>query len=216
VPRENFFGERHRARRCRDRRNLNLALQAREIEIEQAAMLDDLARDVVLPARKFREFDFFAAFDFFDHVEICRNEQSQVLRVLLIDAFDIFRDDHANARAHFRVRRRLAAGSFAASFARDRRDESAVLDRVAFDRKLVAAFQTQVRKIAERLVVVITNVRGRDLVGLNVVAQFDRRIPSDVLTGELPLDQIGVFGEEQDAPVEFNFRRLLFDCSAEQ
>ena len=51
VARENFLRDGHRPRLGLDRRQKNFALQARDVEREQAAVLDHLARDLVFALR---------------------------------------------------------------------------------------------------------------------------------------------------------------------
>ena len=55
-----------------------------------------------------------------DEIEVCRGQQPEVLAVLVVDSLVILRDDQANPRGYFRVRRRFAARPLAAPFARDR------------------------------------------------------------------------------------------------
>jgi len=59
-------------------------------------------------------------------------------------------------------------------------------------------------------------MRRCNLVGRNVVAQLGiirrvLRVPCQILPGELPLDQIRIFGEKKDASLQPDLVRPLFD-----
>ena len=109
MPREDFFGKRHRAPLSGDRRNLYLTLQARDVEREQAAVFDNLPRDLIFAARELFKRNLFAISDARDQIEVGRGQQAEVLAVLSVDALDIFGDDAANAGGDFGIRRLLAA-----------------------------------------------------------------------------------------------------------
>src|SRR2546426_11975410 len=59
------------------------------------------------------------------------------------------------------------------------------LHRSTGDGELLAALQPQVGEVTEGVVVVVTDVGGRDFVGRNVVAQLDARTPVEVLPVQL-------------------------------
>src|SRR5262249_48914336 len=128
-----------------------------------------------------------------------RREDAEVLAVLPVDPLDVLGDHDADAGAHLRVRRLLAARALAAPLARDRDLELAGLDRPARDRELLARPEAQVREVSERVVVVVTDVGRRDLVGRDVVAELDRRVPVEVTTLELLPQEFRVLGEIEDA-----------------
>ena len=171
VARKDFFGQRHRPRRGRDRRNLHAALQAGDVEREQPAIFDDLPGDLVFAFGKLGERNFFAILDATDEIEIGRSQQAEVLAVLPIDALDVFGDDTAEAGGDFGIRRLLAARPFAAPLAGDRNDEAAAFDVTLLDGKLVAAFQSEVDEFPQAFVEVIADVSRGDLVCRDVVAQ---------------------------------------------
>ena len=121
---------------------------------------------------------------------------------LLVDALNVFGNHAANSGTHFRVGRLLAARTFAAPLAADRADEAASLHVAAANRSHAAAFQSEIRNLAQRLIEVKTIVRGSDLVGRNVVAQLRIirrifRVPGQILARELPLDKFRIFGEKE-------------------
>ena len=91
---KNLFGNGHRPRLGFCRRQEDFALQARNIEGEQSAVLDDLTRDLVFAIGELGEGNFFTAANLVDHAEVGRSQHPKVLAVLLVDAFDILRDDH--------------------------------------------------------------------------------------------------------------------------
>ena len=72
-------------------------------------------------------------------------------------------------------------------------------------------------KLAQRLVEVVADVRGRDLVGRDVVAELRGawairpapRVERQVLAGELAMQQRRVLGEQQHASVESDAVRNL-------
>ena len=63
VPREDLLRHRHGPRLGGDRRHGNFALHARDVERKQPAVLDDLARDLVLALGKHGERNLVAAAD---------------------------------------------------------------------------------------------------------------------------------------------------------
>src|SRR4051794_27305509 len=101
MPREDFFGKRHRATFGGDRRNLYLTLQARDVERKQAAVFNDLSRDLVFAACELFERNLCAVFNARDQIEVGRGQQAEVLAVLTVDALDIFGNDTTNACGDF-------------------------------------------------------------------------------------------------------------------
>ncbi len=77
----------------------------------------------------------------------------------------------------------------------------------------LARLQPQVGKLAERLVEVVADVGGRDLVGGDVVAQPLAKLGSelDVLALQLPAHQVRVVQEEEDPALEAYLRGELLD-----
>src|SRR5205823_12215780 len=122
---------------------------------------------------------------------------AQVLAVLLVDALDVLRDHELDPRAHLGIGRLLAGGSLPAPLAAHRGDEPAAFYRSAADRELLAALEPQVGEIAQRLVVVVTDVGRSDFIGGDVVPQRDPGTPREVLALELTTHQVGIHREEQ-------------------
>ena len=125
VTREDLLGDGHRTRLGRDRRQEYFALHARDVEGEEAAVLDDLAGDFVFAFGELHQRNLFAGANLVDHAEVGRGQHAQVLAVLLVDALDVFGDHQLDAGRHLGVRRLLAAGSLAAALAADCGDKSA-------------------------------------------------------------------------------------------
>ncbi len=218
VPGEDFLRQRHGARGRCDGGQEDFLLQARDVEGKQAAVLDDLAGDVVLAAGEFGERNLFAAPDLVDQAEVGRGQHAQVLAVLLVDALDVLGDHELDAGGALGVGRLLAARSFAAPLAAHRAHEPAALDVAALDGQLVAALQAGVGKLAQGLVEVEADVRRGDLVGGNVVAQLGivlrvGGVPGQVFARQLPLDQLGIFGEKKNAPLQAHAVRTLLDLA---
>jgi hypothetical protein len=88
------------------------------------------------------------------------------------------------------------------ALARDRADEPAPANAPALDGEIPAGPEPEIRKIAQCLVVVIADVRRRDLVGRDVVPQGDGRRPHQILPRQLAADEIGVVREKQHASLE--------------
>ena len=80
------------------RRQHHLPLQARHVELEEPAVLDDLPRDVVGTVGELGQRDRLAGADPVDEAEVCRGENAQVLAVLVVDALDALADDNPDAR----------------------------------------------------------------------------------------------------------------------
>ena len=216
VPREDFLRHRHWALVGLYRRQKYFPLHARYIEGKQPAVLNDLARNLILARRELAQRDIFSAANLVDQRKVGRSQNPQILAVLLVDALDVFRDHYANAGAHLRIRRLLAARSFAAPLPAYRAHKSAALHVAAPNRRHAAALQPEVRNLAQRLVKVKAVMRRSDLVGRDVVAQLGiirgiLRIPRQVFARQLPLDQFGIFGEEKNASLQPDFVGPLFD-----
>ncbi len=167
---EDFLCNGHGALRCLDGRQKHLFLQARHVEGEEAAVFDHLPGDFVFAGGKFRERDFLSRPDFIDQREIGRSQQAQVLAVLFVNAFNVLRDHQLDPSAHLGIGRLLPAGALAPPLAADGADEAALLYVAPSDGQHVAAFQAQVRDLAQGFVEVEAVVRGRDLVGRDVIA----------------------------------------------
>ena len=221
VAGEDLFRHGHGALRCLDGREEHFLLQSRHVEGKQAAVFDHLPRDFIFAAGKFRERDFLSCPDFFDQREVGRGQQAQVLAVLFVNALDVLGDHQLDPGAHLGVRRLLPAGAFASPLAADGAYEAALLYVASSDGQHVAALQAQVRDLAQGLVEIEAVVRGRDLVGRDVVAQLGivggiPGVPGQVFAGQLAPDQFRVFGEEKNAPLQTNFVGTFVDLSIQQ
>jgi len=143
------------------------------------------------------------------------------LAILLVNALYIFRDHYTDTGAHLRVGGLFPARSLAAAFAAHGADKAAALHVPAPDRRHIAAFQSKIRNFAKRFVKVEAIMRGRDLVGGNVIAQLGIvrgifAVPGEIFARQLPLDQFGIFGEKENAALQPNFIRALFDFAFEE
>ena len=224
VPRKNLLGKSHRqcgggapARGLYGRKK-NLPLQTRNIEWKKPAVFDHLPRNLILARGEFAQRDLFPAPDAINQREVCRSQQPQVLAILRVNALDIFGDHHADAGAHLGIRGLLTARSLAAPFTAHRAHEPAALYIAAADGCDASALQAEIRDLTECLVEIKTVVSGSDLVGRNVVAQLGivrgiLRVPRQVFARQLPLDQLRVFGEKQNASLQTDFVGPLFDLA---
>jgi hypothetical protein len=216
VPREYLLGQGHGMLACLDWRQKHLPLHPRHIERKQAAVFNYLTRDLIFPCRKLRERNLFPTTNPVDQRKVRRSQHAQVLAILLIDPFNILGDHHADAGAHLGIRRLLAARSFTAPLSAHGAHKSAALHLAAPNRRHTAALQPQIRNLAQRLIEVKAVVRRSDLIGRDVVAQLRivgriLRIPGQVFTRELTLDEFRVFGEKKNAPLQPDSVRPLFD-----
>src|SRR6185437_14644944 len=135
-----------------DRRQRDFALHARHIELKQAAVLDDLSRDLIFARGENRKWNFLAAANFFDQREVRRGEHAEVLAVLLVDALDVLRNHQLDPGAQLRVRRLFAARSLAAPLSAHGGNKPAALDISSLYGNLVPGFQSRVWKLAQRLI----------------------------------------------------------------
>jgi hypothetical protein len=94
-------------------------LQPLLIEVEKAATLDYLARDRIYTLGELGERDVFTSPDPLYEAEVGRCENSEVLAVLIIDAFNVLGDDESDTGNHLAKWRLLTAAPFAASLAGD-------------------------------------------------------------------------------------------------
>ena len=203
------------------RRQKNLSLHPRHVERKQSTVFNHLLRDLVLPSGEFTERDFFAGTNPVNQREVSRSQQPEVLAVLLVDALNVLPNRDLNSGAHLRIRRLLATGSFAATLAAHRAHETALLHIAASNRQSVAAPQPNIGDFAERPIKVETAVRGSDLIGRNVVTEFGivrriLRVPRQIPTRQLFLDQLRVFSEKQNAPLQPHLVGALFDLAFKQ
>src|SRR2546422_11191695 len=81
----------------------DLPLEAGHVVVEQPAMFDDAARDLALSRRERRKGDVFAATDLVQHGKIGRGEDTEVLTVLAVDAFDALGHDQFDSSTHLGV-----------------------------------------------------------------------------------------------------------------
>src|SRR5205807_8446409 len=134
--------------------------------------LDELPRAFIFAAGEFSQRDFLACPHLIYKVEIRGSQYAEVLAILLVNALNVLRDDELNSRRPLGVRRLLPAGTFSTPFAADTRHEPTILYVAALNRQLVAALQAGVGKFTQGLVKEEADVRGRDLVRGNIVAQL--------------------------------------------
>ena len=178
--RAKIFSASHRPRPAADlaldRRELHLALEPRDVVLEQPAVLDDLLRDGIDVLRELRERDLLAPANPLDQREVRRGQDPEVLAVFVVDPLDVLGDDDADPGHELGVGRLLAATPLPPSLAAHRADEAAVLDAAAGDRELVAGLEPQVRELSERLVEVVADVGGRDLVGRDLVPELGAQL----------------------------------------
>ena len=201
------------------RRQRHLPLQPGHVELEEPAVFDDLPGDLVGACGELRQRNALAGADSLDQAEVGGGENAQVLAVLIVDALDALADDDLDPRHQLGVRALFPAGALAAALPRHRADEATRLHGAAFDRRFVPSvrtgdLQTQVREVAQRLVVEETDVCRGDLVGADLVAQsciqLGRQLQVQPIV-ELPSDQLGVVSEVEDAAAEGDFRWPFFD-----
>src|SRR5205814_563051 len=93
-----------------------------------------------------------------------RCQQSQVLAVLLVNPLDVLCDHQLDARAQLRIGTLLTATAFAATLAAHRRHKTTTLYIATHDGNLIAALQTEIWDLTQRLIEIKTIVRRRDLV----------------------------------------------------
>src|ERR1019366_9540468 len=105
--------------------------------------------------------------------------------------------------------------------AANRAYEATALYVAAFNRQLVAALQAGVGEFPQRLIEEEADVRRRNFVGGDVVAQLGIAlrmlcIPRQVLARQLTLDEFGIFGEEQNAPLKVDHVRALLNFAVQK
>ena len=215
---EDLFRNGHGTLRRFDGRQKYFFLQTRHVEGEQAAVLDDLPRDFVFAGGEFGERDFLSCPDFIDQREVGRGQQAQVLAVLFVNAFNVLRDHQLDSGTHLGIGRLLPAGTLAPPLAADGAHEAAPFYIVPPDGQHVAALQAQVGDLAQRFIEVEAVVRGRDLVGRDVIAELGivgriPGVPGQVFAGQLALDQFRVFGKKKNAPLQANFIGAFVDLA---
>ena len=204
------------------RRQRHLAPHPRHVELEQPAVLDDLAGDVIRAGREFAQRNRLPGADSVDEPEVRRGEDAQVLAVLVVDALDALADDDLDAGHQLGVGALFAAGPLAAALAGDGADEAGVFDRAALYGGFGAAvraghFQPQIGEFPQRFVVEEADVGGGDLVGADLVAEDGLQLGGQLQVQpfvELAADQVGVVREEEDAAAEGDFRGPLGGRSA--
>jgi len=109
----------------------DLPLEARDVELEEPAVLDDLPGDVVRAPGELLQADLLSGADAPDDREVVGGQDAEVLAVLVVDALDALGDHHLNAGVELGVGAGLAAAPLAPALARHRADEAAVLHGVA-------------------------------------------------------------------------------------
>src|SRR6202162_6385692 len=218
VARKDFFRHGHRALVGFDRRQEHLLLHARHIEWKKSTVFDDLSRNFILARRELAERNFLTAANPINQGKIRRGQHSKVLAILLVDTLDVFGNHDADSRTHFRIRRLFPTRSFAPSFAADGTDKTATLYVTAPDGRDAPALQPEIGNLAQRLVKIKTVMRWGDLVRRDVVTQFGvirgmTRIPWKVLPRKLSLDQIRIFGEKKNSPLQPDLVRPFVDVA---
>ena len=153
---------------------------------------------------EFAQWNRFAGTDAIDERKIGTRENAEVLAVLLVNALDVLRYHQLDAGAHLRVGRCLARRSLSPPLAANRTNEAARLDAALGHWHLVAALETQIRKLSQGLVIVVADVRGRYFVCRYVVTKRDVVGPGEVFTGQLALHEVRLLSQEQNAPAEPN------------
>src|SRR6266699_2189544 len=222
VARKDCLGQRHRPcgagtlARSFDRRQKNFLLHARNVEREKSTVLDHLASNLIFTERELAQRNFFSGANLIDQRKIGRSQHAEVLAILLVDAFDVLRDHQFDACRHLCIGRLLAARAFAPPLAADRANESATLYIAAANGKHAASLQPRVRNLAESLVEIEAVVRRSDLVSRNVVTQLRIvrgifRVPRQILARKLTFDQLRIFRQKKNSPLQPNFVRPLFD-----
>src|SRR5258708_2915816 len=137
------------------------------------------------------------------------------------DPLNILGNCDLNPGTQLCIRRLLATRSLAPPLATHRAHEAALLDIAAPNRQRVAAPQAHIGDLAEGPIKIETAVRRGDLVRRNVVAELGivgwiLRVPRQVPTRQLLLDQLRVFGEKQNAPLQPHLVGSLFDLAFKQ
>ena len=126
------------------------------------------------------------------------------MAVLSVDFFDVLGDDDLDPGFSFGVRSGFTRRTAAFRATGDDDAEAAVFDAVAFD---VSASQPHEAIPRERFIVVVTDPPGRQFVRGNVVDE--RQVfgfALERLSAELLAEQVGIFGQEQDAALGTNGR----------
>ena len=116
---EDLLGDRLRPICAAGSGKVDLALNPGDIELEEPPPLDDLSRDRILAIGEDRERNRLATGDSVDHREVGAGEKTEVVAVLLVNAFDILRHDDLDSGTQFRIGRCLTAGTLAAALATD-------------------------------------------------------------------------------------------------
>src|SRR6185503_6348794 len=98
MSREYFFRQGHRTVAGCYRWNSSFALEPRDVEREQPAVLNYLPGYFVFASRELFERNFVAARDAADQIEVSRSEQPEILAILFVDAFDVLRNCEPDAR----------------------------------------------------------------------------------------------------------------------
>src|SRR5580692_5542428 len=198
VARKDFFRHGHRALVSFDRWQKHFLLHAGYVEWKKATVFDDLVSNFIFARRELAERNFLSAANPINQGKIRRGQHSKVLAILLVDTLDVFGNHDADSGTHFRIRRLFPTRSFAASFAADGTDKTATLDVTPPDGRGAATLQSEIGNLAQRLVEVEAVVRRSDFVGRDVIAKLRIgrgifRIPRQIFTGKLPLDEVRIF-----------------------
>jgi len=202
VAGENFFRQRHRARRRRRALELARAAGDRLGEREQPARLDDLPRQRILPARELAERDRLARLQAHEQVVI-GHQHALVDVVLRVDGRERRRNRHADPRPLLRLHRGLARRAHALAVARDDHLEVAGDERSLREQPLAVDGDAGVRVLGDLFgLVVEAGPRRRHRVGVDVVEQIlEPQIlhPQVELAAQLPADELRILGQEEHA-----------------
>ena len=103
VAGDDLFAQGHGTARRAWRREDHLSLESGDIEVEQAAVLDDATGDLAFARRERAQGDRLAPPHLVDDRKVGRGKHAQVLTVLAVDALDVVGDDELDPRAHLGV-----------------------------------------------------------------------------------------------------------------
>src|SRR5262249_4753969 len=137
------------------------------------------------------------------------------------NALDIVRDHQLDAGTKLRVRRLLPAGALAPALPAHRGHKTAFLHVAALDGKFAPALEAGVRPLAKFFIEEEADMRRRDLVGGDVIAQLGivlrvPGVPGQVLAGQLPPDQFRIFRKEKYPSLKLALAGALLDGAGKQ
>ena len=161
-----------------------------------------------LPARhQFLDADRLALLQPRDQREIGGREQTQIIGVLPIDAFEALGDNQPDAGHLFRQRTVLARRALAIAAAGDGDGKTAPANGIDADRAAIPGLDAGIGMAAKPVVKEDQRGQRGDLVGRHIVAQQARI--AQRLTSKLRLDPRRIGGQKQDAAADANRLRRL-------